>query len=69
MARSPRVPPPGYVLLTSEYNTEIYVYKYEISACGEAIPGMNGNAWVTFRGTFDRWPVLETVDDIIAMLQ
>jgi hypothetical protein len=61
-------PGSGWMLLTSDKQTPIYVRKDQISSYGSTMPGYSGTSWISFIGADSRWYVLETMDEITALI-
>lgn len=61
--------PKKWITLTSPQQTIVRVRPEEISSYGDAPTEYQGNAWITYKSTDGRWYVLETLQQLDAILQ
>jgi hypothetical protein len=60
--------PTGWVRLTTLDQTAAFVRKELIAAFGDTMAGQAGQSWIAMQGGDRLWYVLETVEELIALL-
>jgi len=69
VASNKPIPAPGWILLTTITNSTFYLDKSQLCAYGDATPpGYAGNAWIMTSGGNEMFYVMETIDEITALI-